>query len=194
MTSSGYQNQTASVPVGSGTANVPLSVNLNTLVSNTAYDYRVVSVNGAGTTYGQDQQFNTGLGPIDYWKQNCFTAQQLGNSSASGDAASPAGDGVPNLMKYALGMNPNVNSRVGLPVYGTTSTSGTAYWTFTYSKVDSVSDITFHPEWSNDLSSWSSTGLIEQVLSDNGTVQQVQDSIPAGAAKSLFFRLRVSRP
>ncbi|MGA3171364.1 MAG: hypothetical protein ABSE62_10150, partial [Chthoniobacteraceae bacterium] len=192
LTSSSYQDQTPSVTVGSGTSNVPLSVNLSTLTSDTAYHYRVVVVNGGGATYGADQQFTTAPGPIDYWKEGYFNSQQLSNSSVSGDTANPAGDGVPNLLKYALGMNPNVNSVAGLPVCGMATASGTAYYTFTFAKMDSATDISYNPQWCGDLSSWSGAGLIQQVLSDNGTTQQVRASLPASTVGNVFFRLNVT--
>ncbi len=44
--------------------------------------------------------------PINNWLRANFTAVQLTNSAISGDAASPAGDGWPNLLKYVLGLPP----------------------------------------------------------------------------------------
>jgi hypothetical protein len=55
--------------------------------------------------------------------------------------------------------------------------------------------VPFTVEWRDDLASgaWSSVGVTEQILSDNGTVQTVKASVAAGAAQR-FVRLKVSKP
>jgi hypothetical protein len=45
--------------------------------------------------------------PINQWLRANFTPAQLANPAISGEAADPANDRLPNLMKYALGLNPN---------------------------------------------------------------------------------------
>jgi hypothetical protein len=189
-----YQSQTPSVDIGSGTSDVPLAVNLNGLTSNTAYHFCVAVTNAAGTTYGADQQFTTNPAPYDLWNESQFSTAQLANPNVSGDTIAPSGDGVPNLMKYALGMTATADSIVGLPISGTAVINGTNCLTFTYTKMDAATDITYHPEWSSDLSTWSTTGFTEVILSDNGTSQQVQDSIPITGTQSIFFHLRVTTP
>ena len=52
--------------------------------------------------------------PLVVWKNTNFGAN-AGNAAIAGNGANPAGDGVANLVKYALGMNPNVASLTGLP-------------------------------------------------------------------------------
>ncbi len=47
--------------------------------------------------------------PSTTWGQTYFTTEQLGNEAISGPTASPAGDGIPNLMKYAFDLSPWVN-------------------------------------------------------------------------------------
>ena len=51
----------------------------------------------------------------------------------------------------------------------------------------------FQVEWSDTLSalSWGSGGVIEEVLSDNGTEQHVKATLPVGSAGRRFVRLRV---
>ena len=133
------------------------------------------------------------LPPFQAWQIANFGTNSA-TPSIAGDQANPLSDGVPNLMKYALAMNPNVNSLIGLTILGSAIINGTSYLTLTYGKSDSAIDVTFHPEWSSDLSTWSNTGLTEQVLSDNGTVQQVQDKVPLNTTNVMFLHLRVTRP
>ncbi len=100
---------------------------------------------------------------------------------------------MPNLLKYALGLNPMVAPASGLPVIGLATVEGTDFVTFTYTKIDSATDIDYIPEWSSDLMNWSNDGLTEVVLSDNGKIQVVQDSIPV-SGEAIFVHLRVTRP
>jgi hypothetical protein len=97
-------------------------------------------------------------------------------------------------MKYALGLSPMTGATSGLPYSSTAAINGTNCLTFTYTKMDAATDITYHPEWSTDLSNWTNAGLTEVVLSDNGTSQQVQDSIPMSNSYPIFFHLRVTMP
>jgi hypothetical protein len=189
-----YTSQTASQSIGSGTSDMPLAVNLTGLTSNTLYHYSVVVSNSAGTTYGADQEFTTNPSPYNLWDESVFTAAELGNPGVSGATGDPTGDGVCNLMKYALGLNPMVGTTAGQPVTGTAIINGTHCDTFTYAKVDAATDITYHPEWSSDLATWTNSGLTEVVLSDNGTTQEVQDSIPMSGTGPVFFHLRVTMP
>ena len=60
-------------------------------------------------------------------------------------------------------------------------------------RLEGVSGITHAVEWSDTLAteSWSSAGVTEQTLSDNGTVQQVKASVPAGSNNRRFIHLKV---
>jgi hypothetical protein len=59
-----YGNSTASQSIGAGTSAVNVSANLSGLSANTAYHYRMVAYNNAGTSYGLDASFTTiGLPP-----------------------------------------------------------------------------------------------------------------------------------
>jgi hypothetical protein len=67
---------------------------------------------------------------------------------------------------------------------------------FTYQRSDAaVADgITFAVEWRDSLGStlWSNLDVSETILSDNGTVQQVQDTLPTGPDGQRFVHLRVT--
>lgn len=128
------------------------------------------------------------------WQSSNFAPEQLADMAISGDAASPANDGVANLLKYAFGMNPNTNSRTGLPIGGRAMVNGTDCLTLIYRANDVATDISYHPEWSADLSAWSNTGLTEQGLSDDGAIKQIRAAVPLNSAPKLFMRLRITRP
>ena len=57
------------------------------------------------------------LTPLQIWRNNYF--RNPSNVGAGANGASPAGDGVPNLIKYALGLNPtNAATTAQLPTGG----------------------------------------------------------------------------
>jgi hypothetical protein len=172
---------------------IPIDANGNAvLVPDFIFDLNLVTT---GTISGDLTTSSTAASvlPFPSWQIANFGAN-ASNQAIAGDSANPSGDGIGNLMKYALGMDPNVNSRIGLPVSDIATVSGTTYLTLTYGRNDAATGITFHPEWSSDLSTWSNTGLIEEVLSDDGSIQEVEDFVPAGSSKSMFIHLRVTRP
>ena len=53
------------------------------------------------------------------WAARVFTAQEQSDSTISGENATPAGDGVSNLMKFAFDLNPHQNGVAGLPTVST---------------------------------------------------------------------------
>jgi hypothetical protein len=67
--------------------------------------------------------------------------------------------------------------------------------TYTRSNAALADGVTFTVEWRDDLTSgvWSSAGVTEQILSDNGIVQSVRASVAAGSGKR-FLHLKVFKP
>jgi len=105
----------------------------------------------------------------------------------------PAGDGTPNLMKYALGMNPNVNSQNGLPVTFI-GTDGNLSISFT--EDSSLSDVTYVVETSSDLQNWfwgPGAAVETSSVPLGGTLSRVTYEAPLGPATfgNLFIRLYV---
>ena len=98
-------------------------------------------------------------------------------------------DGMPNLLKYALGLNPLVPTNN--PVIGDISTG---YLRLTLPKNPNATDISFHVEVSGDLTtpSWTSSGTtIDQ---NTSILLQVHLNTPVASSPDGFIRLRVSRP
>jgi len=52
--------------------------------------------------------------------------------------------------------------------------------------------VAFEVEWSDDLNTWSTTGISSTVLTDNGTTQQIKATVPAGGTKR-FVHLKVTK-
>ena len=135
--------------------------------------------------------------PYALWQNLWFTSPELANAAISGYAATPAGDGISNLMKYALNLNPKTNGIAGLPIGSVALIGGSNYLTLSYTKVISASDITYLVQVSGDLQSWSSaTSPVSLTNNLDGTTQTVvvKDLIPTSTANKRFIRLKISKP
>jgi hypothetical protein len=127
------------------------------------------------------------LTPIQSWRLHYFGATN--NSDAAADTANATGDGMPNLLKYALGLDPLVP--VPNPVVVDISTG---FLRLTLPRNPSATDITFSVEVTDDMTapSWTTNGTTVDV--DTSTLLQVHDNTPVSSASMQFIRLRVTRP
>ena len=177
-----------------------------TVVATPAAGFNFVSWTNGGTVVSTSPSYtfavtsdatlvaNFSLPPFAAWKSQWFTAAELADPSISGDDADPDGDGLPNIVEYALGLNPRVpNSSTVL-----TSSVTNGVLTATYQLSKAATDVTVVVEESSDLINWNSgTTFIStpQVLTDDGTTQTVQvtDKQSSGSSHR-FMRLRVTSP
>lgn len=111
--------------------------------------------------------------------------------------ANPAKDGIANLIKYALGLDPNqIVTQItdgtvpGLPWVFMETTNECMI----YQKDTTKMDITYAVQTSTDLSSWTTVGITEAVQSTSGNIQTIKASIDMGSDKKKFLRLQVTRP
>lgn len=102
--------------------------------------------------------------------------------------SNPDGDEFNNLLEYALATNPAQSN----PAPYTVAKQGNML-VFTYTRRSLAPDLTCTVEWSPSLAagSWSTSGVSQQIISDNGPTQTVKATVPAITAK-LFLRLRVT--
>jgi hypothetical protein len=134
------------------------------------------------------------------WQSLWFTPAQLADSTVSGDDASPARDGIPNLMKYALNLNPLADGVNGLPVESTVEIGGSNYLRLSYKQLIVAPDITYIPEVSGDMRSWDSgtayLAPVSATTNGDGVTETivVEDLTPATWGAPRFIRLRVSGP
>jgi endonuclease/exonuclease/phosphatase family metal-dependent hydrolase len=138
--------------------------------------------------------------PYTTWEAQNFNAAQLANAAISGPTADPDGDGIPNLLEYALDLNPLQPSAAGLPTVGQIASGGNEYLTLTYTKVIAATDITYLQQVSGDLQTWYSgpsyTAIVSVTNNADGVTQTVvsQDLTPISSANQRFTRLEVTRP
>ncbi|MBE2286955.1 MAG: cadherin-like beta sandwich domain-containing protein [Prosthecobacter sp.] len=172
----------ASVTSGSPTSSLPLNLGANTIdVLVTAQD---------GTTTKTYTTTVTRWTYLQGWRNQYFGT--IDNSGNAADTVTPQHDGIANLMKFALGMNPTVP---GLQPVTFVKNGSTLEFSYPRS-VEATVECTFIVEWSDTLmpGSWDTAGVNEQILSDNGTLQQVKATLPAGNPVRRFVRLRVTNP
>lgn len=127
---------------------------------------------------------------LEAWR--AFYFDEIANTGNAADAATPQGDGLANLVKFALGMDPTVPG-----VNPAVLVRDGAVLEFTCPRsVAALGKCTLIFEWSDTLAdgSWSSTGVSQQILSDDGILQQVKAIIPAGSGDRRFVRMRVTNP
>jgi uncharacterized repeat protein (TIGR03803 family) len=133
------------------------------------------------------------------WESEWFTPAQLGDPTCSGDTVTPAGDGIPNLLKYAFNLNPWANGTGGLPVVSIMTIGGTNYLALTYIENIYASDLSYIPEVSGDLKTWNfGAGYVSPVSvtpNADGVTESVivQDLTPIGN-RPRFIRLRITGP
>ncbi len=123
----------------------------------------------------------------DAWRFLYFA----GNPPLSGDEEDADGDGVKNLLEYALNMNPTIGGLSGLPPLGTEVDLGVTYLTLIYSKDLTKTDITYQAESSISLSGWGN--LTDTLVSTLGNIETRKARIPLNGAEK-FLRLKVTRP
>ena len=142
----------------------------------------------------------------DAWKPQKFTPAELINQNISGKTATPAGDGICNLVKYALGLDPKIfySASNALPHTRQQAISGTNYMTFSFTRDTNAKDVTYRVEVANVLNgAWTAMDPLVPanqiaVLSDTPVpgIQTItiKDIQPANASLRRFMRLRLEIP
>ncbi len=133
------------------------------------------------------------LTPLQIWRNTLFGNPS--NVGAGANDACPADDGVPNLLKYALGLSPyHVVMRNQLPTGGIQPDGGQKYLTLTVNRVAPRADVTYVVEVSGDMRTWVSGPPSTVTLTNIATQLIVRDNTPVPNATERFIRLRVTNP
>lgn len=123
------------------------------------------------------------------------------------------GDGIVDLLDIAIGANPTEKNSDGTSVsfdgggssFAPSSeakrgdslalSGGTFFFNYQRNKL-SMGELIFQVEWSDTLGAndWHTDDVTEEILSDDGTLQQVRATVPSGSAGRRFVRLKVTRP
>jgi hypothetical protein len=127
--------------------------------------------------------------PLDLWKARHFASPSAG---LAGDYADADGDGVSNIMEYALMLNPLRSDVSGLP--DPSVRDGALH--LSYRRPASAVDLRYEPQWSADLLTWHSDGMSQQLVASVGDIQVLRASPRSAAAlqSARFLRLQVTGP
>ncbi|MEO5714057.1 MAG: S8 family serine peptidase [Luteolibacter sp.] len=123
--------------------------------------------------------------PFDAWRFANFTSVELNDSGTSGANADPDGDQLPNLIEYAMNLDPK-NSGVAPVSSGVQSD----YLSISATKNAGATDITWSAEVCADLVTWSPA----VVLTNTTTTFAARDNITTSTAEKRMIRLRITRP
>jgi len=110
-----------------------------------------------------------------------------------GPNADPDGDGLANLLEFALLLDPATPAAWS----GKLELSGNLL-AFTYTRARHATGLSYHVEWSDSLApgSWSGQDVQQTVVPPDSDPdrQTIQASAPAGGGTRRFLRLRVTQP
>jgi autotransporter-associated beta strand protein len=173
-----------------GTSPTPVSLPVAGVMASTVYHFRAVASNSGGTTLGAILTIETSSGtvitkpPFETWQLLNFEGD-ANDPLIAGPDADPSGDGVSNRLKYAFGLDPNLNSRAGLPFVG----QSPGQLTLTYNEVLEATDLTYTVQWSTNLIDWYDTDISKQNGTNDGITQTIVASIARGTDPRKFMRL-----
>jgi hypothetical protein len=194
------------VTIGTALGTASSFTDTNSLSAGTTYEYRVQAVNSFGSSaYSNTVSVATlaSSSPtppappapssgFSSWQTKYFTAAQLADATITGATADPYGSGVPNLLAYALQLNPATARPTDVP----TPVDSNGHLALTYLVPGSITDINYIPEVSTDMLTWNSgtgyTQVISNVASSSGNTITVEDTLPTTTQKR-YMRLRVTQ-
>jgi surface-anchored protein len=151
-----------------------LSVTTNTLGCDVAWAFQILP-----------------LRPWEHWISTNWLPATA--SITNGPAADPDGDGIPNALEYALGLNPNAASATRLPTFSLVSDAGQTYGALTFTRVKTATDIDYLPSVRSELATGVWTKLTNIVsMTDHGETESVtlRDFAPAATNVSRYFQFR----
>jgi hypothetical protein len=187
-----YSTLTGSVTLASGASAtniyvIPLGGNLTTNQASVTVSL-APSTNYSLTTLS-NATVNILDRPINDWLRANFTSAQLVDPTVSGDAADPAADGLPNLLKYALGLNPGVaEANPFVPAV----TNGV--FTVTYPVSISAPDVVLGFDWSTNLLNWvPGTGYFQPLSVTDQVTNQIITIGTTPVAPAGFIRFNATR-
>jgi hypothetical protein len=131
------------------------------------------------------------------WRNEHFTGDELGNPAISGPDAAPAGDGISNLLKFALGLNPRDAARSGLPVVGEAviEVGGVeaTYLTLTFIHPADLAEVDLIVEAATDFTDWDPNAVepVNTVAEGEWVTRVYRSAEPIAASARGFMRLRV---
>lgn len=184
-----------SVTSGAASGSLSLSVGSNTVeVEVTAQDATTTKTYSVAVTRRTN---------LEDWRVNYFSS--AANAGNGANTANPQGDGLPNLEKYAFGLDPTASVGTGdrvavsggtitrgrptIDVQSNSSTSIGVKARFVRRKTHLVDGLTYTVRFSNDLSTWQTSTATPTVVASDADFDVVEVPYPLfiGGKKAGFF-------
>ena len=157
------------------------------VTAGSSYYYVLTFSNGAGESLPSQEVSAVPLTPLQSWRFSLFgTASNAGIAS---DTANPSGDGIPNLMKYALGLSPLSTNAAAKPL--AVLTNGCLQISFTRTNDPTL---LYSVEGTSDFSSWTPVWSSTGFSNINGPITVRDTNSPVSSTTRRFLRLRVTTP
>ena len=125
------------------------------------------------------------------WSSQFFTVAELADLSISAADVDASGDGIPNLVKYALGLDPKVATQAWLPTVGISD----GFLSLSFQRLQKAADLTLVVEVSTDLLSWDVFATEFSSFDNNDGTEDVLFRSPTALSKQpkQFMRLKVTQ-
>lgn len=177
------------------------SVGASGLIPGQTYAFRAYATNAVGTSYTKSGTFLLPT-PIQDWRRQFFGSPA--NIGIGANSATPDGDGIPNLIKYALVLSPGKALASDLPAPIFVDVDKVSHLAIELLRDPARTDITIHVEASGDLHSWSTVassvrgapdegkGLVsERLVQRTLRLALIRDLADASVQPVRFLRVRV---
>jgi hypothetical protein len=190
-----YSGNAASVIIPAGSVSQTITVTPAVDSAPEGNEQIVASIQpGAGYTVADPGTATATLldRPFDTWRFAHFTQAELENAEVSGANADPDEDGASNLVERAFCGDPKTPGTTAPPV--AVVENGRLELTYARAKA-ALADTSFIGEWTDNIgTAWSTSGVTEEILEDDGTVQLVRTTVLTGGSNQRFLRLRLAIP
>src|SRR5690606_25306501 len=121
--------------------------------------------------------------PIEAWRA-VFFGESSDDPAIAGDQADPDGDGLVNLVEYALGLDP-CSANPGSVLQLDPDRIGLEFPTD-----PGAHDVSIVPEWSHDLITWHDSGWVIESRDSDRESRRLHATLPTEVTP-IFIRLRV---
>lgn len=124
------------------------------------------------------------------WYDTYFSMAELGDPNISSDSADPDNDALDNQLEYYLGRNPRAKDTT--PAISMTQLVDNMR--FTYDMANDASGVTGLLKWSEDLVTWSSTGLTysSEPIPESSGHTRIHADLPQPASGRAFIKIEIS--
>lgn len=158
------------------------------VTNGTTYYYIVTASNSYGLGGASTEASATPVQTFSQWIAAAFPS--VTNTNIIGLTAEPENDGMPNLLKYFMGLNPASSDATPL----TCAPDGLGDIVLYFRMSKGLTGVGYGINQSADMNTWTSTGLQGTVAANMGSYYNMKVVVPMAANTRLFLQLSVSSP